>query len=305
MFAIVKNLRVAAILVCAATGLLSAPAVLATSGAVAPGFAVYDAIQYRGKPDLSSYGFHKITLISDGVLAPRVRPAGLRQFSEAATQAAALKQAGEPGVPVCLDLEAWPLNPDGVNERLEIIKTFKKYSPNTQVGAFGFMPINNRLLFDSLASPASRALYNPWGGYGKSSRVMFDRMQQGSQAIGKAVDILMPDFYTYGPDMSAWKKMVQANVAYDRKMYPGHPIYAFIWPQYNASDALVAQKKPLPLSFVPPAAWREELETLYPLVDGVVIWSAWVDHDAKVVKFNKDMPWFVETVAFMKEHHLH
>ena len=305
MFAKVRSLRVAVIGACIVAGFAFVPAVLAAGGAVAPGFAIYDSIQYRGKPDLSSYGFHKIVLISDGVLAPPVRSGGPRRFNAAATQAAALKQASEPGVPVCLDLEAWPLSSDGVNERIKIIEAFKQHSPGTPVGAFGFMPINNRLLFDSMADPSTRKLYDQAGPYGKSSRDMFDGMQPSSQAIGQAVDILMPDFYTYGPDMSAWKKMVQANVAYDRKMYPGKPIYAFIWPQYNASIAVVAQKKPLPLSFVPAAAWREELETLYPLVDGIVIWSAWDDHDAKVVQFNKDMPWFVQTVAFMKEHHLH
>lgn len=305
MCAIAEKLRVLSVLVCSTAGIFAMPSAMALSSTTASGFAVYNATQYRGEPDLSSYGFHKIVLISDSVLAPRTHLGGPQQFSEVATRVAALKQAGDIRVPVCLDLEAWPLNAQGVAQRLEIIKTFKKFAPNIKVGAFGFMPVNNRLLFDSMADPATRKSYNSWGAYGKASQVMFDGMQASSQAIGQAVDILMPDFYTYGSDMSAWKKMVQANVAYDRKMYPGKRIYAFVWPQYNDSNALRAQTKSLPLSFVPATAWRQELETLYPLVDGVVIWSAWIDHDGNTIQFNKNMPWFVQTVAFMKEHHLH
>jgi hypothetical protein len=110
----------------------------------------------------------------------------------------------------------------------------------------------------------------------------------------------MPSIYTYGTDLTAWEKTAQMTVAEARRLNPNKPVYVYLWPQYFPYPAY--PNGPKIGDFVPPKMWRQELETLYPIADGVIIWSG---QQVGAAKFSTSMPWFVETIAFIKEHNLH
>jgi hypothetical protein len=118
------------------------------------------------------------------------------------------------------------------------------------------------------------------------------------QPITHEVDIFMPSFYTYGSDIDSWKKMVKVAITQIREEDPSKPIFAFIWPQFYGARS--KGRESYQGGFLPTKMWREELETLYPITDGVIIWTTGMG----TTKFSTSMPWFRETLAFMKAHNI-
>lgn len=259
----------------------------ATTQVSSKSFAIFDATQYRDKPDLAKYGFRPVRLHSNDVATPRALLRGGQQgFSATKVHATALLQAKHPDELVTLDLETWKLDAAGIKKYGDTLRIFKQGSPHSIVGYYGYMPYGNWLLY---AANDTHSSYD---------RQKWEQLQDQAEPVGRVVDVFMPSLYTWGNNQTAWQETAKEAIAYARKVDPGKKIYAYIWPQYDDNHT------PYQLKFLPPAVWRAELETLYPIADGVIIWSGWKDPAGKDIKFSLSMPWFVQTRAFMEEHHL-
>lgn len=111
--------------------------------------------------------------------------------------------------------------------------------------------------------------------------------------------VVFPSFYTINNDRAAWKKNLIHVITQIREKYPNVKIYAFLWPQYNPEP-----QYGLSFSILPADYWRFELETTYKYADGIVVWTHYRDQSNKRITFDYKMPWFQQTLAFIREHNI-
>jgi len=267
-------------------------------GAETKPFVIFNSINYVGTPDLSKYGLRPIKVIYEADLDdPPSLFSSARRYStkkiSVAAQAAAQRKNGI----VILDMETWGWNPGAMRKYAEAVREFKRDDPNSKVGMFGVMPTNIAL---------------PYTAYSKNRPELlktWEKLQPIADPVVRAVDVLAPEVYTMGDDMKAWDKEARLIVQRARQAAPGRPVYVFIWPQYLSPHA-GCKGGSKAAQFIPASAWRNELETLYTIADGAILWSPrWAcSPDSDVTdypKFNEQMPWFKETLAFMRAHGLH
>jgi hypothetical protein len=83
----------------------------------------------------------------------------------------------------------------------------------------------------------------------------------------------------------------QSFLVFDRLLYRGNPVYAFLWPEFHVSNRFLKGQN-TPANF-----WRHELEFCRTRADGIVIWGGyqkpWDDQAA----------WWLETKAFLTSQH--
>jgi hypothetical protein len=253
----------------------------------APGdktFTIFNAMQYQNMPDLTSQGLKPISLINETSLftsSTNLAPDSSK-IAVLATQSNVTAS-----VPVVFDIEDWSYSSSELDTTiawfLEVIRVFKQ----TYLGSMGFYGVvpNDAYNWDDI-EPVGGATYIKW-----------QTLNTALTPIADQIDLFFPSFYTDDNDTTSWNEFVQATLS-ELKKYPVHkPVYAFLWPQYHDGT-------PNQYQFLDTAVWRYELETLYPLVDGIVIWSsskiiAGVDSD-----WNPSWPWWVTTEAFISEHNI-
>lgn len=252
-----KKITILVLLICGA---------LTTWAQVKKNFKVFDAILYKGKPDLKRYGFSDINLIyEDGVISTNYHQkdqrANDRRFIDAVKVKKSAGSSKYSSVPVCLDVEHWNIQAPGNRE----------YATEKYVD-----------------------LINSYRAIDKKSLVSVFHYGSISQDIYDVSNVVYPAYYTHGSNPNVWEGMVRNSVKAMKKM-GNKPIYAFVWPQYNPdpNDSLGFQ-------FLDTKVWRKELELIYELCDGVVIWTHYSDKNGKLIYFDKNMPWFIETQAFIK-----
>lgn len=261
-------------------------------------FKVFNALLYKNVPDLTVYGIQPVNVIYEGSLNDDPESGSkIRRFNSAKVDSAALAAGHHSGELVILDMETWGWNPGAMQKYARALRKFKQADPASQVGMFGFAPAQHILLYKAYSSHQS-AFENTW-----------QTRQSIVSPVTDQVDVLLPDMYTFSPDVATWVKVATKTVAWAREKYPRKPIYVFIWPQYYADSVRVCKKGSSELQFLPAAYWREELETLYSIANGVVVWSSPTacTNAGKLeeVHFSSDMPWFKATLEFMKAHNIH
>jgi hypothetical protein len=233
-------------------------------------FVAFDATMYSGKPDLSQSGLKPL---------PGLYQANLWNSSadnsnppNPANVAPLLQQAGSGSI--FLDIENWSL--DGteatasIQKYLSTIQSFQQYSPSLSFGYYGVSPVRD--YWDAISDPGS-AEYKSW-----------QARNNAVAPIAQRANVLFPSIYTFYPDQAGWKKYAIAQISEARRIGPGKPVYAFLWPQYNDYGA-----------YLPPDYWRMELETARQYADGVVIWGGYQQ------TWDDNAPWWQETQDFMNE----
>lgn len=267
-------------------------------GAKIKPFMVFNSIGYIGTPDLSVYGMRPIKVIYEADLDdPPALFSSARRYSEKKISLAAQAAAkGKNGI-VILDMETWGRSPEAMGKYVKAVREFKRDDPDSKVGMFEVMPTNIALPYTAYSKNRPELLQE------------WEKLQPIAEPVVREVDVLAPEVYTMGDDMEAWDKEARLFVRTARQAAPGKPVYVFIWPQYLSPHA-GCKRGSKAAQFIPPSAWRNELETLYTVADGVILWSPrWAcspDSDvADYPKFNEHMPWFRETLAFMRAHSLH
>jgi len=235
-------------------------------------FKVFNALLFKQTPDLSQYGFSKINIIyEDAVISTdyRKNKGDFRwrfvDIEKVARESSRSKR--NENVPTVLDVEYW-----------------------------GHMLYNAKT--KKVAEDVFLQLIRLYRANDPNSLVSVFHYGAISEDIYNASNVVYPCYYTHGMNRDEWIAMVKNGIAAIKKRNKNLPIYVFIWPQYNP----IPSKNDLGYKFVEPDFWRLQLETLYSMCDGVIIWSHYRDENGKNIYFNKNMPWFQETVKFMKKY---
>src|SRR5690606_17893556 len=96
--------------------------------------------------------------------------------------------------------------------------------------------------------------------------------------------VILPSLYTFYSDSTCWDKYAAANIK-EARIY-GKPVWAFLWTKVHTTGANISR-----------TFCRQQLNTVYNLADGAVIWSMASSPD----KWSWSAPWWLETLAFLKE----
>lgn len=235
-------------------------------------FKVFNALLFKDTPDLTDYGFSKINMIyEDGVISTNyLKKKGefsWRFVDFEKIQKQSTKSKNNSNIPTVLDVEYW-------GHLLYSSKTKK----DAEEVFLQLIQLYRTLDRESLVSVFH---------YGAIS-----------ERIYNASNVVYPCYYTHGTNRDEWVWMVKNGISEIKKRNKEMPVYVFIWPQYNP----IPSKHDLGYKFVEGSFWRLQLETLYPLCDGIIIWSHYRDEKGKDIYFDENMPWFKETVKFIKKH---
>lgn len=235
-------------------------------------FKVFNALLFKNTPDLRDYGFSPFNLIyEDGLITTNSKfkkgDFNWRYIDLNKVRTESKKSRRNQDIPTCLDVEYW-------GGRLYSNST-KKEAEDIFVNLINLYRVKDRTSLVSVFH------------YGALS-----------ERIYNASNVVYPAFYTHSTDKKEWMNMVQYWIDIIKRRNKKIPVYAFIWPQYNP----IPEKHNLGYTFIDKKFWRLQLETLYSLCDGIVIWSHHIDEDGKEIVFDENMPWFKETLDFIKEH---
>lgn len=239
-------------------------------------FKIFNALSFKETPNLIEYGFSEINMIYEDDVITTNSNYKKGEFEwryidhKKILRESNKSKLNKKNVPTVLDVEYW-------GSRLYRSSTKKRAEDI-------FVQLLNE--FRENDSKSMVSVFH----YGVFSKRILD-----------ASNVVYPCFYTHSEDRKEWLNMVKYNLNKLRKMNNRNvPVYVFIWPQYNP----VPSKHNLGFSFVDVDFWRLQLETLYPLCDGIVIWSHYRDAKGENIYFEESMPWFQETLKFMKKYNI-
>jgi hypothetical protein len=197
---------------------------------------------YVGKPDTAPSGLVGANIIYESDIWPDGKDYGVLP-DQATFDAIVRSHLTQPG-PVVLDIEGLPLTgpPARVTARLTVLETLADWTravaPDRMVGYYGYHTLTD-------IAPAHEA---------------------AARQLAAHVEAFYPSMYTFDDDQSAWAAKAAAEVAEDRALGPGKPIFIYLWPQYHDKTARQYQ-------YLDAQYWTFELQTARSLADGVVIWS--------------------------------
>jgi hypothetical protein len=248
-------------------------------------FFIFNSMQYQNMPDLSGRGFHPIQLINETSIFTSTT---VKTPDTAKIRTLALQSSTQPSIPVVLDIEAWSysnlLLDSTIGMFLAVIKTFKQYDSGP-MGFYGVVP-NDAYSWGNI-EPLGSAHYIAW-----------QELNGELSPVADQIELFFPSFYTDDNDTVSWNSFVTSTLSELKKYHGSKPVYAFLWPQYHDGT-------PNQYQYLDSLVWRYELETLYPLVDGVVIWSSSKTLPGVSSVWNESWPWWQVTQEFIEEHRIH
>jgi len=256
-----------------AMGLSAAAAAAEPPVSAAPnrGFVVFDALLYKGKPDLQALGMPRMIQVNsphgvtrqDGVVDDQVR--------------STLKDWHDYKGAIFLDYEIW--------------WTF--HVPEAEVSA-SIAKLAQTLHLAHQSAPAAQIGYYDiipcWDYWGivKNDQAKIQEWQNCNARISELadhVDMVMPSLYTFYNDPQGWDTYAAALLSAARRYHK--PVYAFLWPEFHESNRLLKGHN-LPGNF-----WRHELDFCKSRADGVVIWGGWQE------QWDENADWWIETKRFL------
>jgi|GEM_PF-897488 len=243
-------------------------------------FVIYDGIRQANKPNLGKYGIKSINIIYEDSLLDK----GVINYKKLDHE---IWKASKNTDPICLDIESWDLRDSKYktngNKYITVYKYFKKKLPGRKIGYYGMLPYRDLYL------------YNQRSGANHLKRINYveqwNAMNNNIAYITRGNDLAFPSFYARNKSMELWKWVTMKQIERLKKTDPDVPVYGFIWPQYWSKEFLSSDD------------WRFQLETLYQLCDGVVIWgpSKNID-DRKPISWDNNREWWKETLSFIKRY---
>ena len=244
-------------------------------------FKARDAMRQTNKPDLSAYGLRKIVVAYEDSLWPAGASRSQPDISYIAKSYIPKIKSSNPAV-VIIDIEAWKLRTTSTSTEVsafitkfkKVISVFRTYMPNTKLGVYLWVPERNWLA--PCGDPAKRA----------SRTSSWHNRNLRLKPLADAVDIIVPSLYTFYGDsasISCWPTYAKANIA-EARIY-GKPVWAFLWMKYHTTGG-----------WIPGAFWRKQLETVYSLADGVVLWSKAADD-----RWSSTASWWIQTKDFLDD----
>lgn len=252
-------------------------------------FTLFNAMHYNQTPDLSSRGVHNFFLVYDSHLI-HADPNNHSDLipNPDSIQALAIRLLSQSSIPVSFDIESWSYSSSQlqttISRYLQVIDIFRQVNPVSKIGYYG-VPPKDAFLW-SLIQPMGSPNYVKW-----------QQLNAALTPLADSVDYFFPSFYTFDNDTASWKALISATLGETRKYNRNIPIYAYVWPQYHNGQ-------PLQFQFVDTTVWRYELETLYGMTDGIVIWSSNKDVNGNIITWDESMPWWQVTQSFIQEHNI-
>ncbi len=244
-------------------------------------FTIFDATLYKNKPSFEGYPIRPITLLYESRLFPgKHAPTALPPEQ---TVRSIARELGDASGPVIIDIERWPLKGDAslvkenVGKLVTILSWIKAEAPNTQLGAYGTVPLND--YWRAIRGPGSKE-HQGW-------QQDNDRLDE----LMTQLDALYPSLYTYYPDQKGWVQYAVSQLIEAKRKAKGKPVYPFLWPQYHESNRQIG------LQHLDPGYWELQLNTVAQYADGVVIWGGWGTNGPEA--WNEDAPWWHVTKRFM------
>lgn len=221
-------------------------------GTDAERFPVYDALLFRGKPDLRRLGLTPMSAIA-GVWRPGVP----RDRVDEAGVVDALKGLAPDTSHLFVDIENWPLladdggvRMDNVDKYLRVAQIIRQTLPAMRFGFYGVAPI-------CVYWPIVRQDPGPLASWRAVNRAL--------RPLARWVDFVLPSLYTFYDDPAGWRQFALATI--DEARQYGKPVYPFLLNEYFDGNVLLRGQ------VVKRSAWREELSLCRQHADGVVLWG--------------------------------
>ena len=245
-------------------------------------FQVYEIMGYKGQPDLNDlYGIKPLKIWYSGKFWPAGTPR-LNSLDFNLPSRRLVEDAGSksPGMSV-IDIEHWPIDDShwerSVKNYLTVLDWFKAAAPaGHQTGFYSTIPVRD--YWRAVSTDSSK--YRKW-----------QRQNDLGMNLASGVDVIYPSVYTFYEDRDGWVKYAEAQIAEARRIAPGKPVHAFLWPEYHVSNQ-EWKGDPIEADY-----WRLQLETMRAVADGVVIWTL---SRTKRIPFTDIPPWWNETVDWIK-----
>jgi hypothetical protein len=252
----------------------------AVSGASETSFIIYDATQYRGKPDLSIYGIQPLPIVYGHFLWPD------RKVKNSLPEEVYLKEILNRDryqkEVVCLDVEHWKIlsnsdNQASIQKYRKLLQYVREILPDSQIGYYGIPP--KRDYFSSIAHSDSMR-YRAW-----------EKLNSSLADLGRDVDLIFPSLYTFYHNPQEWMRYATNSIEASKQY--GKPILPFLWPQYHESNRIRG------LTYIEPDFWQIQLETVARHANGLVIWGGWDFKNKKPAIWDENAEWWQTTKAFI------
>ncbi len=238
-------------------------------------FLVFDALMFKERPDMASFGMRRLRMVYAQDLWPNKPTAQLPH--ENAVRAVA-RQVHRQGDLVCIDIEHWPLfdqdnelREDNLRKYQQVADWFHAAEPGVRLGYYAVVP--------------PRA-YNALAQHYQPGIQQWKARCAAMQPLASHVDVVFPSLYTLSDDPEAWRHFAKTTLQEARQYHK--QVYAFLWPSFHEASKRAGE--PIPGKF-----WRLQLDTCRKYADGVVIWGGYQK------EWNKNAEWWQETREFLDE----
>ena len=186
---------------------------------------------------------------------------------------------------VVIDVEHWILNArwksqdpvrDNMEKYITIMNWARECRADLKFGLYATAPIIDH---QYVLKDMSTTEYQFW-----------KKQNLALKELVNVVDALFPSLYTVYDEPEIWDRLARRYISMAREIAGEKPIYPYIWPRYHQGNK---NKKG---QFVSGELWRFQLELVYELADGVVVWGGW-RHGPMDWDENKE--WWYETKDFI------
>lgn len=261
---------------------------IASSAAACPprqgGFKVFQALLFSDMPDLRRQGIAPAYVIDRGFWKGENQSG----VADPAKVAALINALPRDGAPIVIDIEWAELRYNHVDtaasakarakvdQLRKIAGQFKAAAGKRAVGYYGIFPLSDYW----------RAIDTPAGGFSD-----WQLNNNDLSPINTNIDVTFPSLYTYYRDRAGWVKQAHALVCEARRV-SGKPVYVFVRPEFEESTVDAGR-------YLPPDYWQLELETLYRIADGVVLWGGYDLPADRRRPWDANAPWWKVTQKLM------
>lgn len=247
---------------------------------------MYEGLIYKNKPDLTMFGLEKINLINHVHLWGKGESTSEIPRLEIIEKINLNKQAVNELLVV--NVEHWRLNLNGkvidesIDKYRQLLAKVKKTWPNYNVGLYSMVP--------------ERDYWTPQGDFRSKRYLEWQERNNETSAVLDFADTIYPSLYTFYRDQKGWVEYAKAQIDEARRIAPGKPVYAFLWPQYHQSNKFSG------LDYIKGDYWRKQLELACNYADGFVIWGGWDIDNKTHFQWTGEWDWWKETISFVEDH---
>jgi hypothetical protein len=249
-------------------------------------FVVFDGLHYADKPDLTKEGFQLINIPD----TPTLWGDRVKMIHDLPSQAHInwlSRKLYATGHPTVVDIEHWEVrephakgrSAENISKYLTILQWLHVAEPKLLLGYYALPPLSD--YWRAIESNSSKGF------------LAWQKENDSLKQVVNEANMLFPSLYTYYKDRVGWVKYAVAQIKEARRCGNGKPVYVFLWPQYHDSSRYSSE-------YIEPDYWRLELETARQHADGIVIWGGTDLKNKKIMKWDDQAPWWIETKKFLK-----